>query len=58
MKKTIKDYEVKNKTILLRCDLNVPIVNGKIQDDTRINESLKTINYLIKQNAKIVVLSH
>ena len=58
MKKTIENYEVNNKTVLLRCDLNVPIINGKIQDETRINESLKTINYLITQNAKIVVLSH
>lgn len=58
MKKTIENYDVNNKTVLLRCDLNVPIINGEIQDETRINESLKTINYLITQNAKIVVLSH
>ena len=58
MKKTIKDYEYNNKTVIIRCDLNVPIENGKITDDTRIKESLKSINYLIEKNAKIIVLSH
>ena len=58
MKKTIVDYTYNNKTVIIRCDLNVPIENGKITDDTRIKESLKSINYLIEQNAKIIVLSH
>jgi len=58
MKKTIKDYEYKGKKVIVRCDLNVPIENGIITDDTRIKESLTTINYLIEKNAKIVVLSH
>ena len=58
MKKTIKDYELNGKTVILRCDLNVPIENGIISDDTRIKESLTTINYLIEKGAKIVVLSH
>ena len=58
MKKTITDYEYNNKTVIIRCDLNVPIENGKITDDTRIKESLKSINYLIKNNAKIIILSH
>ena len=40
MKKTIKDYEYKGKTVLLRCDFNVPIDNGLFIDDTRIKESL------------------
>jgi len=58
MKKTIKDYEYKGKKVIVRCDLNVPIENGIITDDTRIKESLTTIKYLIEKNAKIVVLSH
>ena len=58
MKKTIKDYDYKDKKVILRCDLNVPIDNGIITDDTRIKESLKTINYLIEKNAKIIILSH
>ena len=58
MKKTIKDYEYKGKTVLLRCDFNVPIDNGLITDDTRIKESLTTINYLLEQNAKLIILSH
>lgn len=58
MKKTLKDYKYNNKKILLRCDLNVPIENGIIEDDTRIKASLKTINYLIKENAKIIIFSH
>ena len=58
MKKTLKDYEYKGKKVLLRCDLNVPIKDGNITDDTRIKESLKTINYLIEEDAKIIILSH
>ena len=58
MKKTIKDYEYKGKKVLLRCDLNVPIDSGNITDNTRIKESLTTINYLINHDAKIIILSH
>jgi len=58
VKKTIKDYEYKGKKVLLRCDLNVPIENGIITDDTRIIESLNTINYLLEKNAKVIILSH
>lgn len=58
MKKTIKDYDYKGKKVILRCDLNVPIENKNITDDTRIRESLNTINYLINHNAKIIILSH
>lgn len=58
MKKTVKDYDLNSKKILIRCDLNVPIENNIIKDDTRIKESLKTINYLIENNAKIIILSH
>lgn len=58
MKKTIKDYNYEGKTVLLRCDFNVPLENGKITDDTRIKASLNTINYLIENRAKIIILSH
>lgn len=58
MKKTIKDYQYQNKTVIIRCDLNVPIKNNIIEDDTRIKESLSSINYLIEHNAKIIILSH
>ncbi|MFA6296641.1 MAG: phosphoglycerate kinase [Patescibacteria group bacterium] len=57
-KKTIKDIDVKNKIVLVRDDFNVPIKDRKILDDFKIRKSLDTINYLIKQNAKIVLMSH
>lgn len=58
MKKTIKDYELNNKKVIIRCDFNVPIKEGIITDDTRIKASLKTINYALKQGAKLILLSH
>lgn len=58
MKKRIQDVDVKGKRVLLRCDFNVPIKNGRILDDSKIIESLTTIEYLIKQGAKIIILSH
>ncbi len=55
----IKDYNNLNqKRILLRLDLNVPLNNGVITDETRINKILPIINFLIKKNSKIIVLSH
>lgn len=57
-KTTLKEIDVRNKTVLLRLDLNVPLYEGKILDDTRIKESLPTIEYLLKENAKIIILSH
>lgn len=58
MKKRIQDVDVRNKKVLLRCDFNVPIKDGKILDDSKIIESLQTIEYLIKEQAKIIILSH
>ena len=58
MKKMIEDYTYNNKKVIIRCDLNVPIKNGIITDDNRITESLKSLNYLIKHDAKIIILSH
>ena len=56
--KTIKDVNLENKKVLIRCDFNVPMKEGKIVDDTRIKESLKTINYCIEKKAKIILFSH
>lgn len=58
MKKTIRDYDLKNKKVIIRVDFNVPIKDGIITDDNRIKESLKTINYAIENNAKVILLSH
>lgn len=56
--KTIKDMNIDGKKVLIRCDFNVPIKDGKIIDDTRIKASLKTINYCLEHNAKVILLSH
>lgn len=56
--KTIKDLDIKNKKVIIRCDFNVPIKDKKIVDDTRIKGALETINYCLKQKAKIILLSH
>lgn len=58
MKKNITDYDLNNKRVVIRVDFNVPIKDGVITDDTRIRESLKTINYAIDNNAKVILLSH
>jgi len=57
-KKTIKDIDLKGKTVLLRADYNVPIDNGKITDDYRIKQSLATVNYLIEHANKLIICSH
>lgn len=56
--KTIRDFNLENKKVIIRVDYNVPIENGNIVDDTRIVESLETIKYAIQNNAKIILLSH
>lgn len=59
-KKTVEDIDVNSKRVLVRCDFNVPLdkETGKITSDKRIVESLKTINYLIDNNAKLILCSH
>ena len=57
--RSIKDeLKLKQKKILLRLDLNVPLDNEKITDTTRIDKILPTINFLLKNEAKIIILSH
>ena len=59
MKKNATDFKIGNKKVLLRCDFNVPINDeGVIEDDTRIKQSLETIEFLINGRAKVIILSH
>lgn len=59
MKKTIRDIDLKGKRVLIRCDFNVPLdSNQNITDDTRIRAALPTLEYLVTQGAKVVVMSH
>lgn len=55
---TLENTDVKDKTVIARLDLNVPIGNGKILNTKRIDASKKTIDYLLDNNCKIVILSH
>lgn len=56
--KTIEDYNLLGKKVLIRVDFNVPIKDGIITDDNRIKESLETINYAINNGAKVILFSH
>ncbi|MGX7107715.1 phosphoglycerate kinase [Hutsoniella sourekii] len=57
-KKTVRDLDVAGKTVLVRVDYNVPMEDGQITDDNRIVASLETLNYLIDQDAKLVLFAH
>jgi len=58
MKSIKEELNLNNKKILLRLDLNVPLVNDKITDTTRIDKILPTLNFLLSQNVKIIIISH
>ena len=58
MKKTLKDFDFKNKRVLLRADLNVPLDNKEITNDARIRKSLPSIKYILDQGGSVVLLSH
>ena len=58
MKSISEELNLNNKKILLRLDLNVPLVDGKITDTTRIDKIIPTLKFLISQNTKIIIISH
>lgn len=55
---TLKDISVNNKSVVIRCDFNVPMEGAKITDNSKIVKSLDTLEYLLNNNCKIVILSH
>jgi phosphoglycerate kinase len=57
-KRTVRDVDVRGQRVFLRADLNVPLDDGRITDDTRIRASLPTIVYLLERNASVVLASH
>lgn len=57
-KKTVEDLKVAGKRVLVRCDFNVPLKNGVITDENRIVAALPTIQYLLDNNAKVILCSH
>ena len=54
----LRNFDLKGKRVLVRCDFDVPIENGIVADDTRIQSSLPTIQYLLDQKARIILLAH
>lgn len=57
-KKTVRDIDLAGKTVLVRVDYNVPVADGVVGDTLRIKASFDTLNYLLQQNCKLVLISH
>ncbi|EPZ53776.1 phosphoglycerate kinase family protein [[Clostridium] sordellii ATCC 9714] len=57
-KKTIEDINVCGKRVLVRCDFNVPLKDGVITDENRLNGAMPTIKYLVDKGAKVILCSH
>lgn len=57
-KKSVKDLDLKGKKVLVRADFNVPMKDGKITNDNRIEAALPTLEYIIEQGGKVIVFSH
>ena len=57
-KKTVRDIDLKGKRVLMRVDFNVPMDKGMVTDDKRIRASLPTIQYVLEQNASLILMSH
>ena len=57
-KKTLRDIDLKGKQVLMRVDFNVPIKEGVIRDDTRVQGALPSIKYVLEQGGSLVLMSH